>query len=373
MNALSILHVVNSLETGGLERFVVDLAAAQHAAGHRVHVCALHGSGPLEAELRSFSIQVSHVGKGQGVDVPALVKLRRTLAEAGRGVVHTHNALAHYYSCLASIALRRIGPIVNTRHDMGGDFSKDLAERLYRLAMLRTAHVVSVSKASADVLLAEKVVAEERLSVIPNGIPAKPDKRDNSVQRPRARSLLNVGDSTVVFGAVGRLAPVKNHKGLLEAFSTLARAREGVRLVIVGDGPLRDELEAQRERLACADCVTMLGARSDVRELLPGLDVFLQPSFSESYSIALVEAAAAGLPMIATDVGGNAEIVQDRWTGRIVPTGDLDALCSAMNEMAECPQTRAEYGRRAEEWFDKHARIEASASAYEALYRRVLA
>jgi glycosyltransferase involved in cell wall biosynthesis len=255
---------------------------------------------------------------------------------------------------------------------MGGDFSRDIAERLYKVSMRRTARVIAVSQASADVLLENHVVEPDRLSVINNGIPAGRFTIDREDLRRTARNRLGADPKSVVFGAVGRLVSVKNHAGLVTAFASVARQDRSSKLVVIGDGPLRQPLLDQCERLGVADRVLFMGSRSDVRELLPGFDVFVQPSFTESYSIAIVEAAAAGLPVIATSVGGNAEIVTDGLSGIIVPPDNVPAIESAMMEMLKSSEQRQKHGAAAAAWFDRRGRIEACAGEYECLYREVI-
>ena len=141
-------------------------------------------------------------------------------------------------------------------------------------------------------------------------------------------------------------------------------------LVLVGDGPMRPELERSRDELGLQDHVRLLGAREDVPQLLAAMDVFVLCSRSEGYSMALVEASASALPIVATDVGGNAEIVQHGLTGLIVPPAQVPRLAAAMGDLEMDAAVRLRFGHAGREWALRSGSVQAMARAYEALYRQ---
>lgn len=169
--------------------------------------------------------------------------------------------------------------------------------------------------------------------------------------------------------SVGRLNSVKDQATLLRAFARLHADVADTALVLVGDGALRAALEGQAAALGIGDASRFLGDRSDVRELLRGFNVFALSSLSEGYSMALLEACASGLPIVATDVGGNREIVVDGRSGLLVPPARDDALAAAFATLLRDPPGTVAMGRAGRDWALREASVEAMARRYDVLYR----
>lgn len=368
---LDIVHVVENLERGGLERMAIDLVLAQRAAGHAVRMVCLFQPGALAGELTDAGIEVVACGKRGGLDLAALRGLRAQLAPRGdRGprILHTHNANAHYHAVLAAVGLPRARTI-NTRHGMGVARPRSRLEWLYRQAMRRTDVVAAVCEAARERFASQGVRPREALLAVPNGIRIERFEAANAAARAALRTQLALPDGTPLIGTVGRLNPVKDQAGLLRAFAEVHAARPDAVLVLVGDGALRAELEAQAAALGLATAVRFLGDRNDVRALLPGFDVFVLSSLSEGYSMALLEAAASALPIVATDVGGNREIVADGVNGLIVPSADAGALASALAALVADPARAVALGAQGRAWALREASIATMTARYEAIYR----
>lgn len=365
---LAITHVVENLERGGLERAVIDLVLAQREAGDRPRVVCLFEPGALASELTSRGIEVSACRKGGGFDFAALRRLRALFAtDDPATVVHTHNLLAHDHAALALLGYRRKA-LVNTRHSMGGRHSGLLRMTLYRLSMSRTGHVVAVSEAVGRSLVARERLAAGKIVSVPNGIPIETFTAASPSARERLAAMLGVDAGHSIVGFVGRLNWAKDLPTMLRAFALVRARRPGCVLVLVGDGVLRGELEALAQAEGIAAHVRFLGDRGDVRELLQGFDLFAMSSVTEGYSIALLEAAATGLPIVATAVGGNAEIAREGVNGRIVPPGDPAALAAAIGDVLASPATAADMGRRGREWALREATVERMRTRYRELY-----
>jgi glycosyltransferase involved in cell wall biosynthesis len=239
--------------------------------------------------------------------------------------------------------------------------------RLYKLSVGRTSALAAVSEASRAAYLAKGIVAGRPITVVPNGIPLPPAATQEA--RGAARALLPaLAGADFVFGSVGRLVELKNHALLLRAFAAVARSAPQARLVIVGDGPLHAELVALAASLGIAGRVLLTGFREDSRTLMGAFDVYVQSSDTEGYSVALLEAAAAGLPIVATDVGGNSAIVTQDSNGLLVPARDAAALARAMQAMSDAGM-RLAFGRASRAWAERSASVEAAAAAYRLLYR----
>lgn len=364
---MNISHFVENLNRGGLERAVIDLVRAQVALGHRCQVICLFERGSLADELAELDVPVHACGKRRGFDLSALKRARRRLREHATGILHTHNATAHYHAVLAALGLP-IRRTINTRHGMGALEVGSRREWLYRRSLARTDAVVTVCETARRELLRLGAVPESKLVAIPNGIRIERYAAADESTRGRLRDSLGLPAQTRVIGTVGRLAPAKDHLGLITAFAELSGRVPDCALVIVGDGELRGELEARIRAAALQDRVFLLGDRNDVGDLLRGFDLFAMSSRTEGYSIALLEASAAALPIVATDVGGNAEIVRDGVNGRLVPAGDSLRMMTALQELVEDPALRAVLGQAGREWALREGSFTTMAKRYDALY-----
>lgn len=325
----TVIHVVENLNRGGLERVVIDLVRAQRVMGMRCRVVCLFDRGPLAEELTADGVDVRACGKRPGADLRALHRLRSIVREEAGAVLHTHNPVAHYYTVLATVGLP-VGRVVNTRHAMPVADGRNRREWLYRRAMRATDVCVAVCEAARTRLQAQGVQPRMGLVAIPNGIRLGGFQPASLQSRRQLAGVLGLPAGTALIGTVGRLTPVKDQASLIRAFSRVHAAIPGTALLLIGYGVERMALLALARAEGVYHAVHFLGDRSDVDALLQGLDIFVMSSLSEGYSIALLEASAAALPIVATDVGGNAEIVQDGVSGTLVPASDPEALAAAL-------------------------------------------
>lgn len=368
---LSILHVVDSLEVGGLERVVTDLALAQKQRGHRVGVFSICATGGFLGELREAGIEVRIGGKQRGFDFNVLGELRRAVMERDIRLVHAHNFTPNYYAATALLATPGRRTLVGTSHNMGTRLSNRRLRWIYRMSLMRTARVAMVSREVHERYVSAGWVKARQAETVLNGIPVK-RFAPSEERRAEARRRLGVPPERFVIGCVGRLVPLKNHKMAIEVLARLLPQHPEAELVIVGEGPLESALRAQATEQGVADRVRLLGRRSDVADLLPGFDVFALPSHSEGLSVALLEACATGLPIVCTSVGGNVEIVRDGQTGLLVPPNDPTALRDAFARLIQDTPLRRRLGAAAATWVSAHASIDALATAYDRFYERAL-
>lgn len=366
---LRITHVVETLERGGLERVVVDLCVGLRRAGHQVDIVCLFHEGLLGEEARSQGIPVRALGKGRGLDLGALGVLRRHVVDRETQVIHSHNAMAGYY--VAATALgggRRVR--INTRHGMGDSAHVSRKERLYRLSLGAYDAVTLVCAAAKEAFVAAGLVPASMATVVKNGIALEKFADCGPSARRIARDALGLRDEDLVIGTVGRLNWAKDHSLLLDAFDRMRhRIGDSTRLVIIGEGAMRAALEGEIRERGLQGLVRLAGDRADVSRLLPAMDVFACSSRTEGYSVAMLEAAAAGLPIVATRVGGNAEIVQDGATGTLTAAGDAEGFASALARLLADPTVRETFGSAARRWARQTAGVDAMVERYVALYR----
>ena len=295
------------MDRGGLERVVCDLAQEQLLTGHRVSIVCLFRDGLLAEEARQSGAPVEVVGKKSGFDIGSMVRLRRALNATHADVIHTHNATAHYHVALLRRAARSYWSIPAMEWAACG--WRIGAKDCFPCALGRTAAVAAVCQAAATRFVADRIVPADVVRVVPNGIRLREfGNRD----RNDARRQLGLPEDAMVIGTVGRLNWAKDHGFLLRAFHELGSRGKNAVLVIIGEGDEREAIGNLARELGLAGRVRLLGDRSDVPALLPAIDIFALSSRTEGYSIALLEACAAGIAIVATDVGGNGEIVRDR-------------------------------------------------------------
>jgi glycosyltransferase involved in cell wall biosynthesis len=362
-----IAHVLTSLEIGGGERVTLELASAQAALGHRVLVISLAEGpdGPLAEALRERRIPVFRVPKrGPGVDATVIVRLVASFLRERVEVAHLHNRLPLIYGVPAA---RLTGAVaVHTRH--GPRAAGARQEWLSRLAARGLHAYAAVSEDVRRRALESREIAPERLWVIDNGVDVDRFRPTDPAARTHARAALGIPDGAWVVGAVGRFAPEKDFPMLVRAVAPLLG--EDLRLLLVGDGAEMGRVRAEVDAQGVGGLVSLPGARSDIPACLAAMDVFVLSSRMEGTPIAVLEAMAAGLPLIASAVGGLPALVTHGENGFLFPSGDEAALRARVGALRDDPPGAArvaEAGRRLVEV--KHSR-EAMARQYLELYAR---
>lgn len=364
----ALVHVVDTLEFGGLERVVTDLAIAQHARGQQVGVFSIDSTGGFRRVLEQAGVPVHIGGKRGAFDRQVLRRLRSVARHAE--LLHTHNFVPNYYAAMALLGMRGAPCLVHSVHNMGTRLSNRRLRWLYRASLQRTARMAAVGRQVRDHFVSSGYFPAQRTEVLHNGI--RMDLAVDAGARDSARRALGIAADAPVLGCVGRLVPVKNHAGLLALLPALIAGHPQLQLLLIGDGPLRGELVQQAEELGVAAHVHLAGSRDDVPSVLPAMDVFVQPSHSEGLSIALLEACRAGLAIVASDVGGNREIIRNDDTGVLVPAGDGPALRRALEHLLADVPLRGRLGGAAAAWVCEHGSINAMRRAHDAFYERAI-
>jgi glycosyltransferase involved in cell wall biosynthesis len=358
---MRIVHVVQGLGMGGQERMVVQLSHELAARGHELAIVSLSPGGVVRAQAHGLS--VVDATRHSGVDGSLPLRLGAVLHRLRADVVHTHNPPPLLYGVPAAL-IARVPRRVHTKHGANTYGPRGLWAA--RALVWAIDAMVAVSAETAAVARSKERVAAARLHVVPNGIPLGRFGRDMRA-RMRIRSELGISADATVVGSVGRLAGEKNYPLLVRALSPVLSAH--VHLVLVGEGPARREIEQSIPHEKAA-FVRLLGERDDIPSVLAALDVFALSSHTEGLPLAVPEAMASSLPVVATAVGGlPSSVPQD--CGLLVPRGDEAALREALTSLtADIPRARAmgEAARR-----HAHARfsIERMTDAYEQLYERV--
>lgn len=354
-------HLVLALHVGGLERFVIDLI--DHSSEDFEHsIICLEEKGAIGAALGHIPIRT--LGKKPGFNPAFSLNVRRALKEEAVEVVHSHNLAAQFYGALAVMGTG-MGH-VNTKHGRNEPHTRN-KRLLNQLACLWTHKVAAVSADALEVAIDVEKTPPGKAATILNGVDCQRFQK-----RAVGPASLDGGSSVFNIVCVARLSEIKNHALLLDACALLQAEGVPFRLSIVGDGPLQETLRAQADRIGIAPYTVFEGMRDDVENALQGMDVFVLPSLSEGVSLTLLEAMAAELPVIATDVGGNPEVVTDGVTGFLVPSGDSVALCRALKALWAAPDRRRAFGEKGRERVLRDFDINETVRQYEKIYRELL-
>jgi glycosyltransferase involved in cell wall biosynthesis len=314
---IRLLLVIPTLVRGGAEKQLSLLARGLPRAEFDVHVAVLTHTGPLEGELREAGIPVTVIGKRWKFDPLCYWRLRRYIRGLAPDVVHTWLFAANAYG-------RQAAASVGIKHLVAGERCVDPWKGGWQLTIDRwlagKTDRIATNSTGVKEFYVSKGLPAEKFVVIPNGMTN--DGAGRSISREELLDELKLPAGARLIGAVGRLWPQKRVKDLIWAADLLKTTREDTHLLIVGDGPQRQRLERYRDQSQIADKVHFLGERDDVPRLMPHFDVLWLGSEYEGQSNAILEAMAAGVPVIATDIAGNRDLVVDGTTGYLVPVGD---------------------------------------------------
>jgi sugar transferase (PEP-CTERM/EpsH1 system associated) len=360
----TVVHVVENLDVGGLERVVINLMTSTDPSRYRCVLYALGAGGALAGSLAASGYRVRAFAKRPGVDWFLLPRLARELRRDGADVVHGHNYSPLVYGSLAA-RLARCAGVVYTAHGARTS-SRRATRRFQRLQLVD--RIVFVSEDARRVARGAAAVDDDAgVSVIVNGIDVASYARDPET-RARVRASLAIPADSPVAGIVARLTPAKDHVNLFDAFARVRGAHPRACLVVVGDGELREPLRRAVEERGLAEAVIFAGRRDDVAAVLSAFDVFVLSSATEGLAVTLLEAMAAGLPVVATRVGGNTEVVVDGETGLLVPPRDPVALAGRIGALFAEPALAARYGEHGRARAHERFRVETMAARYQELY-----
>lgn len=363
-----IVQVIPSLRVGGLENVAVRLIKHLAPLADQA-VVTPGGTGPVAERLPS-GVAVFALGETRRPDRWLAFRMAGLFRRLRPDIVHTRN-----WTCIDAIVGARLAGVPVVIHGEHGREAADPDGRNLRRRQVRrllspfVTEFVTVSRDLGQWLVEQVRVPARKVRTIYNGVDTDRFAPGN---RAAARQALGIPTDLAVAGTVGRLDPVKDQAGLIRAFAQTRDTGKNV-LVIAGDGPARPELERVVSELGLADRVRLLGEREDVSLILQALDVFVLPSLGEGISNAILEAMATGLPVIATRVGGNVELVREGVTGRLIEPRRPEALAEALGAYFEEPGLARAHGAAGRERAVGDFGLERMLSAYATLYRPYVA
>jgi sugar transferase (PEP-CTERM/EpsH1 system associated) len=359
--------VIPTLRVAGLENVVLRLTdQLQSVLDHIVITPA--GDGPLRARFPE-GVPIIAMAEQHRPDRWNALRMARLFRALRPDIVHSRN-----WSCVDAILGARLAGVPVVIHGEHGREAADpegrntLRKRLRRLLAPLVTQFVTVSRDLARWLIEDVGIPARKVTAIWNGVDTR---RFDGRDREDARRALRIPDGGIAIGTVGRLDPVKDQVGLIRAFARVAGDPRAL-LLIAGDGPCWGELETAVAALGLTGRVRLLGERADVPRVLAGLDVFALSSLGEGISNTILEAMATGLPVVATRVGGNPELVVDGSTGLLVPPRSPEALASALRPYLDEPALAARHGRAGRARAETYFSLDRMVAAYGNLYVRLL-
>jgi glycosyltransferase involved in cell wall biosynthesis len=362
-----ILQIIPSLDRAGAEKQMALLAAGLPREEFEVHVCALTRGGPIAEDLARVRVPTVVIGKRWRLDPHAWWQLKRHVAELRPDLVQTWLFAGNAYGRAAARAC-------GVRRVVAGERCVDPWKSETQLAIDRfllrwTSRIVTNSCAVRDFYAARGLPAE-RFDVIPNGVPpASP----SAISRGELLATLGLPERARLVGQVGRLWRQKRGKDAIWAADLLKVIRDDVHLLIIGDGPYRPRLEKFRDQVRIGDKVHFLGHRDDVADLMPHFDAILSTSSYEGQSNSILEAMAAGVPVVASDIPGTRDLVVDGETGYLVPLGDRTSFARYVNRLLDDRPLAESLGQAARRRVAEQFSVQTMIDRYADLYRTLLA
>jgi sugar transferase (PEP-CTERM/EpsH1 system associated) len=369
---IHILQVVHSLAIGGTERVVCDLVRNFNDGEFRSSVCCLDELGEFGEGLRENGIPVHVLDRKPGLDFSLTSRLRRLYHRENVDVVHAHQYTPYFY---ASTAAFRAGmmPVIFTEHGRHWpDRFRIKRAVMNQLLRLTTAAYTAVSEFSRRSLIDYERIPAVAVQVIYNGI--DPTEGHNEIDsREKIRSEAGLTNEDLLILSVGRMDPIKDFGTLIRAFAFVEKELPRASLWIAGDGDAayKRQLTQLVEELELTNKIKLLGARRDVNRLLYGSDLFVLSSVTEATSMTILEAMAAGVAVLATDTGGNPELIIPDKTGMLVPVGEVAGMGKAMEFLLHDDERRKRIGEAGKHRIREKFSKELSVAQYRNLYRSI--
>ncbi len=364
------MHVVHSLNTGGMENGVVNLINRMDWKRFSHAVCCITTSGEMEKRILREDVKVFEMKKGEGNSFTLPLRLAALFRRERVDIVHTRN-----WGAIDGIIGARMAWITKVVHGEHGREVNDPDGLNKKRNFLRSAlspfvcRYIAVSRDLGKWLVEVVGIKKNKVATIINGV----DTELFIPTEDKAQSKTNLGilPEEIVIGAVGRLDPVKDYTTLIKAFASLAGSYKNIKLMIVGNGPEEDNLKKCVEYAGIENRVYFMGRKDNIHDFLGVMDVFVLPSVIEGISNTILEALASGVPVIATNVGGNPELVRDNEIGFLFKPGDEGGLASLLKKYIENSRLMEIHGNAGRKKAVEDFSLDGMVKSYEKLYMSV--
>jgi glycosyltransferase involved in cell wall biosynthesis len=369
---IRVLQLITSLDRGGAENHLLALLTHADHDAFELETAVLSGDGELVSVFREAGIPVHLLKARSRFDPGALGRLVSLLRTGHYDILHSHLFRADIYGGLAVAQVRGQRPLlVSTRHNDDRFFLNPFVGIAHYLVSARQDLIIAISDHIARFTVARGVRHPERVRRVYHGL-EPPVTRALEREGQRIRAELGIGPDAFLVGNVGRLAPQKGQRHLIRAMPLLLERVPRAHAVIAGGGDLEAFLRDLADEMGVAERVHVLGPRKDVPELMHAIDVFAMPSIWEGFGLVLLEAMAAGRPIVASRVATIPEVVVDGKTGLLVPAGDPLALAEALAQLAHQSALATRFGEAGRERLRRHFSIDKMVGDTELLYRELM-
>ena len=380
---IHILQVVHSLVIGGTERVVCDLVRAFNNDGFLTSVCCIDELGEFGADLRSEGYRVHVLNRRPGIDFNLILELRKLYSLENIDLVHAHQYTPYFYSASASLLRSFLPKVILTEHGRHYPDKMHFKRAIFnQLLRLSTAVYTGVSEFTRQSLVKYEKMPASEIEVIYNGIWLNGLVKnhcqtgftgfDDYIYRKKLRESFGLEKDDFFILSIGRMDPIKDFETLIRAFNLIITDSPDAKLWIAGGGnqSYYNKLKALIKSFNLEDRALLLGTRRDVYDLLIACDIFVLSSVTEAASMTILEAMAACKPVIATETGGNPELVIQGKTGILVPVGNKTALAKALLQLLKNPELRSRMGQAGRQRLEKHFTMECILPWYRMLYQK---
>jgi sugar transferase (PEP-CTERM/EpsH1 system associated) len=366
---IHVVHVLRSLDVGGLENGVVNISNGLDLNRFKTTICCLNSLGELVHRVSNPNVRYISLNEKEGKRPGLFLKLRKIFTEIDPDVVHTHNYYSGLYGILGAKTIKKTKIVhgEHGNHELSSPFKRKFIKHLYSMAD----KVLTVSNDLRKDFI-KLGIPESKIKSILNGVDVNRFKPLDSESITKNRLLSGIPESCILFGYVGRISIEKGVDRLIRAFASVNKYNFNARLMIVGDGPTCEDMKRLSADLGIREAVHFMGSRERVEDLYSIIDIFVLPSLFEGLSNVILEAMATRLAVIASDVGGNREIILPGKNGLIVPADNVDELIRSMKLLVDKEDYRSELANNAFKKVLSEFSIERMYKEYENFYLELL-
>jgi glycosyltransferase involved in cell wall biosynthesis len=361
-----ILHLIPSLQRSGAEKQLCLLAAGLQQAGFDTHVCALAEGGPMVETLLAAGIRPTILNRRWQIDPRLFWNLKSLIDDLRPDVIHAWKCSANAYGLAAAVGcgVRRLVAgfrcIEPASSALWNSINREIGRR---------GHGLVANNRSVRDFYVEKGLPENKFQIIPSAVESP---SPSSATRRQILDQLELPQESRLIGLIGRLVPHKRVKDAIWAADLLKVVRKDVHLLIFGDGPHRDRLRKFRDQVRIRDHVHFIGHRNDMPLFLPHLDLLWSTSANEGQSSAILEAMAAGVPVVASDIPGTRDLITHDQTGLLVHVGDRGGFAREAHRLLENPDLSRRLGQAGRERVQSDFTVEKMVEKYVSMYQQLL-
>lgn len=368
MDKIKIMHILPSLEIGGMENALITLINEMdtHFFENQIFCFDFKNyENSIQHRLKDENIPIYIFEKGDGIDYWLPIKIARILKKQKINIVHTRNFAALLYGSTAA----KLAGVQGVIADIRGRIPADEGQKCKRLSFL-VSKFVGVSEDIKKMLKMDFKIKESKIITIYNGVQISNESQRLDITSLRTK--LGLEQSDFIIGTIGRIEPVKDYSTLIRMSAPILLKYRNAKLMIVGDGSQRAELEILAQNLGISSQTIFTGYQKDISSYLQLINVFVLTSISEGISNVLLEAMAASIPVIATNVGGNPEIVSNNQTGFLIPRNNLNQITEKIELMINNPELASNLGESGRKLVEEKFTIEKMVTEYQSLYQSII-